>query len=277
MQRRHAKPALDRSVVDEDAAAAVRSDVDAGGAQQVDVRDTAALTMKTLSPAAVHSRMRVREERDLAVEMLDRRRFEDERFESRWDPRLRRLASRFRREATSVAYAAIVLARLVQRRSAQRGALEQSRVGALVGRQRMALARAFVVERLRDGADRRRLVITTIAARTAGNRRSSVARRRVDPRRDREAIDDVAAALRFDRELAHRLDAVAEEVDAHRRVGGRGKEVDDAAAHRVLADGAHDVAALVAELEEAVAARSPSRPRRRSAARNASHRSAGAA
>ena len=63
----------------------------------------------------------------------------------------------------------------------------------------------------------------------------------IAPRRDGERFERCAAALRFDREAAHRLDVVAEELDAHRRLGGRREEIDDTAAHGVLADGADEV------------------------------------
>ncbi len=116
----------------------------------------------------------------------------------------------------------------------------------------MALARALVVECLRDGADRRRFFHhDNRRLRQVLEDRPGRVFDAIDPRSNGEAIDGIAAALRLDRELAHRFDAVAEEVDPHRCVGGRGKEIDDAAADRVLADGADDVAALVAELEEA--------------------------
>ncbi len=183
--------------------------------------------------------------------MLDRQRFKDERLENRRDPRLPALrldpAGKDERCVSRD-----LLAGLVQRDRRNVAALQQIRIGALVGRQRMALARAFVVERLRDGADRRRFLHhDDRALRQVFEDRSGRIVDAIDPRCDGEAIDDVAAALRLDRKLAHRFDAVAEEVDAHRCVGRGGKEIDDAAAHRVLADGAHDVAALVAELEEA--------------------------
>ena len=61
------------------------------------VRETPALTMKTVSPVAIHSRSASREERDLPVEMFDGTAFEDERLERPAAP------NRSRARATSIA------------------------------------------------------------------------------------------------------------------------------------------------------------------------------
>ena len=74
------------------------------------------------------------------------------------------------------------------------------------------------------------------------------------------------AALRLERERAHALDRIAEELDASRPVGAGGKEIEDAAAHRVFPRRADDVGAPVSETVKPRERILPSRVRRRAAA-----------
>ena len=115
----------------------------------------------------------------------------------------------------------------------------------------MTLAGALFIECGDDRGDRRRLLEHDgrVRRKIVEDRRPLVAG--LVPRGYREPIDRRVAALGFDGKGPHRLDRVAEKLDTHRRVGRRREEIDDAAAYGVLADGAHDVAARVTELEEA--------------------------
>ena len=100
----------------------------------------------------------------------------------------------------------------------------------------------------------------------------AVRRRRARARGTRRATTSSHAsslALVAGVERAEPLDLVAEQVDAHRRVGGRAPDVDDAAAHRDLAAVLDAVLAAVAVRDERGRAARRARRRRRCARRRA--------
>ena len=139
----------------------------------------------------------------------------------------------------------------VAKRNRSGGQLRAQRfAGLFVCKQRVTLATPFFVERVGDRGDRGWFLQHDrgVGRQIIKNGRAS--RERIFPRGYREPVERRVAALRFDRKVAQRFDRVAEELDAHGRVGGCGKKVDDAAAHRVLADRADHVAARVAKVEE---------------------------
>ncbi len=74
--------------------------------------------------------------------------------------------------------------------------------------------------------------------------------RNLAPRHDLDLLARAVAALRREIERTHALDGIAEELDARRQRFARGEDVEDAAAHRVLADRTNDVGAHVAEGKE---------------------------
>ncbi len=71
-------------------------------------------------------------------------------------------------------------------------------------------------------------------------------------RQDAHGVERVLRALRLGVEPADRLDRVAEEVEPHRRLLARREEVDDAAAHREVADLVDQVGAAEAEAHQAL-------------------------
>ena len=98
-----------------------------------------------------------------------------------------------------------------------------------------------------SGTARRRLLVPLRDKDCSGSTSvASALGRRVQ----RRLCDRMERALREGRERAHRLDLVAEELDAERLAAGRREDVDDAAPHRELAAIVHPLDALVARERE---------------------------
>ena len=117
--------------------------------------------------------------------------------------------------------------------------------GALVERQREPRLRDVVLGRKegRQLAARRRRPFESLE----NSRSIRLFARNLAPGDDLEQFDRRLRALRLDTKGTHRLDRIAEKLDAHREVGAGCEEVEDAAANGVLADRADDVAADVSE------------------------------
>ncbi len=123
----------------------------------------------------------------------------------------------------------------------------------------MTLACTLLIERVRDRGYGRGLVEDDY-----GIERQIIEERcaRVEtivPGCNLEPLDRCVAALRLDRESAHRLNRVAEELETYRSVGTRGEEVDDATADGVLTDRTYNIDSGVAQIEEARLQRLPAR------------------